>query len=122
MGHQAVGYAFINCVSSEIATRLELSLEGFSAWPVPCNKACKMGRSDLQGLEAHIHRYRNSPLMHEEDQGPSPRHHSDVHTQRCASSWSTLAGLASYIWSLVAADLGILSDGRQECISYVSCA
>merc|ERR1719499_2152746 len=64
--HGSLGYAFINLVSSSDAETLVRKLDGFSSWPIPCSKVCKVTRSDMQGLEAHIARYRNSPLMHED--------------------------------------------------------
>jgi len=64
--HGGVGYAFINLIDGTHAKQLTLMLEGFSRWPVPCSKVCRVSRSELQGLEAFVHRYRNSPLMHEE--------------------------------------------------------
>merc|ERR1712178_54494 len=47
---EVLGYAFIN----------------FKNWSVPCDNVCEVRWSDnLQGYEAHIERYRNSPVMHD---------------------------------------------------------
>merc|ERR1719384_1199996 len=63
--HEGLGYAFINLVSSTDADRLAEAMDGFSDWFTRSSKACKVTRSDIQGLAAHVARYRNSPLMHE---------------------------------------------------------
>jgi len=64
--HQALGYAFVNMRTPEDAERLSSSLEGFSQWHIRSGKVCSICWSQpLQGLEAHIAKYRNSPLMHE---------------------------------------------------------
>jgi len=61
-----MGYAFVNLQSPADAVGLWRSLDGFSDWSVPCSKVCSVSWSQpLQGLAAHIARYRNSPLMHE---------------------------------------------------------
>jgi hypothetical protein len=59
------GYAFVNLVSTEAADACREKFEGFKNWPVPSKKVCEVSWSDMnQGLEAHIERYRNSPVMH----------------------------------------------------------
>jgi len=64
--HAALGYAFVNLVLPEQAERLHQRLNGFSKWQFPSSKACTVSWSNPhQGLESHIARYRNSPLMHE---------------------------------------------------------
>lgn len=64
--HGALGYAFVNLVTQADAERLSQSLDGFSSWTVPSSKVCRVSWSQpLQGFEAHVARYRNSPLMHE---------------------------------------------------------
>mmetsp|Transcript_5149 Transcript_5149/g.14739 ORF Transcript_5149/g.14739 Transcript_5149/m.14739 type:complete len:362 (+) Transcript_5149:149-1234(+) len=64
--HAALGYAFLNMVTPEDAERLRKRLDGFSRWSLPSSKVCNVGWSHPhQGLESHIARYRNSPLMHE---------------------------------------------------------
>lgn len=61
-----LGYAFINLVSPEEADRFRSHFQGFSEWDVVSQKTCEVSWSDaLQGVDAHIDRYRNSPVMHE---------------------------------------------------------
>jgi len=60
------GYAFINFVSSQAASGFRQAFEGFTDWGLASDKVCEVCWSSvLQGLEAHIERYRNSPVMHE---------------------------------------------------------
>jgi hypothetical protein len=62
-----LGYAFINLVSPEVVKEFWEAFDGFSAWPVPCEKVCRVNwSSPHQGYEEHVQRYRNSPLMHED--------------------------------------------------------
>jgi len=61
-----LGYAFVNCVSPALADRMKEQLQGFDQWCVSSQKVCDVCWGDpLQGLEAHIERYRNSPVMHQ---------------------------------------------------------
>jgi hypothetical protein len=65
--HASLGYAFVNLVDPEQATRFFKTFEGFHRWVVPSQKVCSVNWSHpYQGLEAHIERYRNSPVMHED--------------------------------------------------------
>lgn len=69
-----LGYAFINFLSLEIAERFRSHFGGFNRWSVKSDKVCEVTWSSLQGLEAHIERFRNSPVMHEsipDDQKPA---------------------------------------------------
>jgi len=60
------GYAFVNMVSPSVAQYCHDHFQGFRNWGVPTDKVCEVSWSDMhQGLTAHIHRYRNSPVMHE---------------------------------------------------------
>lgn len=60
-----LGYAFINCVSAADAVAMKQQLHGFRRWRVASQKVCEVRWGEpLQGLEAHIDRYRNSPVMH----------------------------------------------------------
>jgi hypothetical protein len=60
-----LGYAFINFVSPEKALLCFDVFEGFSDWTVPSEKVCTVTwSSPYQGLENHIERYQNSPVMH----------------------------------------------------------
>jgi len=61
-----LGYAFINLTSHEVADRFRSHFTGFNQWSMASDKVCRVTWSDsVQGLEAHIERYRNSPVMHE---------------------------------------------------------
>jgi len=61
-----LGYAFINFISTAEAQRCFDCFEGFSEWKVPSEKVCTVTwGSPYQGLEAHIERYQNSPVMHQ---------------------------------------------------------
>lgn len=63
---ELLGMAFINFTSHERAVSFKEQFGGFSDWQVPCDKVCEVRWSDnLHGCDAHIERYRNSPVMHE---------------------------------------------------------
>jgi len=65
--HASLGYAFVNLVTAELAQRFFETFEGFHRWVVPSQKVCSVNWSHpYQGLDAHIERYRNSPVMHED--------------------------------------------------------
>lgn len=58
-------YAFVNLVNPQEAQRFRDHFTGFTRWPVPCSTAAAVDWSEaLQGIDALIERYRNSPLMH----------------------------------------------------------
>lgn len=61
-----LGYAFVNMVSHEDALEVMNKLGGFKDWKVPSQKVCEVawGNPEQQGLDFHISRYRNSPVMH----------------------------------------------------------
>jgi len=60
------GYAFIDLVSPEEAERFHAHFQGFDAWDMVTSKVCEVCWSSvLQGVQAHVARYRNSPVMHE---------------------------------------------------------
>jgi len=60
-----LGYAFVNMVTSDAAAALWRHFNGFSKWMLPSRKVCNVCWSGPhQGLEAHVERYRNSPVMH----------------------------------------------------------
>lgn len=60
------GYSFVNFTTPALAERFREHFEGFGRWCVPSCKTAEVAWSEpVQGLEAHIERYRNSPLMHE---------------------------------------------------------
>jgi len=61
----AFGYAFINIVSDSEAMRFRQHFQDFTRWPYLSNKQGTVQTSEtLQGLDALVERYRNSPLMH----------------------------------------------------------
>jgi len=61
----AFGYAFVNFVTAEEATRFLKTFHGYDRWSVPAaGRAVTHISQELQGLEANINRYRNSSLMH----------------------------------------------------------
>lgn len=59
------GYAFVDFDSVSVTAACKERMEGFTSWREPSEKVMSVGWSDTQGLDAHIERYRNSPLMHE---------------------------------------------------------
>jgi len=64
---KSFGYVFINLVSHCEAERFMQHFHNFTEWTVPSPKVCQMTWGDChQGLAAHVHRYRSSPVMHEE--------------------------------------------------------
>jgi len=64
--HASLGYAFVNLSTAEAAESCWKAFEGFNKWVVPSMKVCSVNwSSPFQGLDAHVERYRNSPVMHE---------------------------------------------------------
>lgn len=62
-----LGYAFVNLVSAEVAHRFHDHFNGFIGWSLASHKVGEVGWGQpLQGVEAHIWRYRNSPVMHDD--------------------------------------------------------
>lgn len=60
------GYGFINLTTHQEAERCREALQGFDRWPMEWDKVCDVGNGETcQGVEGHIERYRNSPVMHE---------------------------------------------------------
>jgi len=60
------GYAFVNFTTAHGARLFKDSFHGFSDWSYPCDKTCEVVWSQAhQGLQEHIDRLRNSPVMHE---------------------------------------------------------
>merc|ERR1712137_1487775 len=61
------GYAFTCFVSHTDACAAKAHFQGFRDWrmPTPCHKECDVVWCDeIQGLDAHVAKYRNIPLMH----------------------------------------------------------
>lgn len=64
--NSSLGYALINFVAESDATRCWAVFEGFSDWGVPSQNVAEVVWSQPhQGIESHVQRYRNSPVMHE---------------------------------------------------------
>eukprot|EP00746_Dinoflagellata_sp_MGD_P007159 gnl/MRDRNA2_/MRDRNA2_114128_c0_seq1.p1 gnl/MRDRNA2_/MRDRNA2_114128_c0~~gnl/MRDRNA2_/MRDRNA2_114128_c0_seq1.p1 ORF type:complete len:269 (+),score=25.97 gnl/MRDRNA2_/MRDRNA2_114128_c0_seq1:185-991(+) len=62
-----LGYAFVNFVSHQDADLFKAHFNGFCEWFCQSPKVCEVTWTDPhQGLEEHIERYRNSPVMHED--------------------------------------------------------
>jgi RNA recognition motif-containing protein len=62
-----LGYAFVNLSHNDVAPRFWRSFDRFDSWPVCSTKVCRLGwSSPHQGLQNHVERYRNSPLMHKD--------------------------------------------------------
>jgi hypothetical protein len=60
-----LGYGFVNLISHEVACEFMRAFEDFSDWIIPSRKHCIVSWSGPhQGLQEHIERYRNSPVMH----------------------------------------------------------
>lgn len=60
------GYAFINLINEAVAIRFRERFQGFSAWAMESTMVADVTWSSThQGLEQHVNRYRNSPVMHE---------------------------------------------------------
>jgi len=65
--HANLGYAFVNAVSPQNARHMKERLQGFKKWAANSYKVCQVSWGEpLQGLEAHIERYRHSPIMHDD--------------------------------------------------------
>merc|ERR1719330_98878 len=62
----ALGYAFVDLVHPRLVERFWKVFDGFSSWAIPSRKRCFVSwcKPD-QGRQAHIERYRNSPVMHD---------------------------------------------------------
>lgn len=60
-----LGYSFVNFADPDVAERFHSHFSGFNAWDVQSDKVCETNWSEaLQGREAHVERYKNSPVMH----------------------------------------------------------
>jgi len=66
--HAGLGYAFVDLTTGAEANRMLEHFEGFSRWAVRSEKICSVSWShpEQQGCNAHVQRYRNSPVMHEQ--------------------------------------------------------
>jgi hypothetical protein len=61
-----LGYAFVNLLDNLDAQQFIHDFNGFRDWSLESLKICEVSWADpYQGLEDHVERYRNSPVMHE---------------------------------------------------------
>jgi hypothetical protein len=58
------GYAFINLSTPFEADKFRSHFEGFVGWPMCSEKVCRASWSHIGGLQAHVERYRSSPVQH----------------------------------------------------------
>jgi len=62
-----LGYVFVNFTSHESAVKAFAVMQGYSDWPIPTLKECRVSWGEpIQGLQQNIERYQNSPVMHED--------------------------------------------------------
>merc|ERR1719389_588726 len=60
-----LGYAFVNLMNHEQALRFREVFEGFTDWRFDSAKVSAVSWAQPhQGLDEHVERYRNSPVMH----------------------------------------------------------
>jgi len=66
--HVGFGYAFVNFAEAAHAESCIELFEGYNNWPMTSEKICTVGWSNQKqhGIDAHIERFRNSPVMHPE--------------------------------------------------------
>lgn len=63
--HANLGYAFVNLVNEAVSQKFWQVFNGFYRWALPTAKVCEVTWSGPhQGRQAHIDRYKNSPVMH----------------------------------------------------------
>jgi len=61
-----LGYAFVNLAEAGHVEPFWRAFDGYARWAMPSRKVCRVSWcGPHQGLEAHIARYRNSPVMHD---------------------------------------------------------
>lgn len=61
-----LGYAFVNLIKPSIVPRFWKAFDGYTNWSVPSGKVGFVSWcGPHQGADAHVERYRNSPVMHE---------------------------------------------------------
>jgi hypothetical protein len=60
-----LAYAFVNMISHQDAVRLTCQLHGYADWGSERGNGCDVSWAHPnQGLQEHVERYRNSPVMH----------------------------------------------------------
>jgi len=61
-----LGYAFVNLTDPTFVPAFWEAFDGYAKWILPSRKVCRVSWSGPhQGLDSHVNRYRNSPVMHE---------------------------------------------------------
>jgi hypothetical protein len=61
---QSLGYGFVNFISPDAASLCFKTFDGLDKWQWKCSKVCQVAWSEVQGFDANIGQYRNSPAMH----------------------------------------------------------
>jgi hypothetical protein len=61
-----LGYAFVNFVSEEAAKQVFVAFTNYANWGCNSNKVTEVKWGTTQGVHAHVERYKNSPVMHED--------------------------------------------------------
>lgn len=60
-----LGYAFVNLSDPSVVPLFWSTFNGYARWVLPSRKVCSVSWSaPHQGLQEHVDRYRNSPVMH----------------------------------------------------------
>jgi hypothetical protein len=60
-----LGYAFVNLSDPSLVASFWRTFDGFAKWILPSRKVCRVSWSGPhEGFDAHVERYRNSPVMH----------------------------------------------------------
>lgn len=62
---ESFGYAFVNFSTRAAALEAQRFYTGFSAWQLPSDRVCHVKWARINGLQANVEHFRNSPLMHE---------------------------------------------------------
>jgi len=63
---KGLGFSFVNFLKTEDAERFQTHFAGFSNWGQASDKVCEVvWTTPLQGKDAFVERYRNSPVMHD---------------------------------------------------------
>jgi len=66
----SLGYAFVNMETTQDAGQAWACFDGFREWKAGLHstKVCNVSWAARHGLNAHIEKFRNSPVMHEQQQ------------------------------------------------------
>merc|ERR1712232_882219 len=58
------GYAFVDFDCTDVAEQSKEKLDGFNGWSRTSGIGLEVVWSETQGIDSHVQRYRDSPLMH----------------------------------------------------------